>query len=218
MKLSPLIVNMLALVFATEAVLAATPTYSSPQGTDQEQTGSNQSSLNTNPAEKPKQLEKSVLDDAPPASPKLTNLIRSREGASETGLRGAALLMALLKEKGLSINDRSWIESRLNELKATGDLQGSFLAPTFPSVLFVYTGLKQHFQVGESITIRVDAAVDGKTIPLRCSLPDAQVTTIGKTVQIKWTAASPTVQLLTCHANGYSERRLIKVSNSQRSI
>lgn len=212
MNLSPLVVSMLALAFATEAVLAA-PTYGSPTGADQEQTGADQSSL-TNPAEKPRQLEKSVLDDAPPASPKLTNLIRSREGAAEAGLTGAALLMALLKEKGLSINDRSWIESRLNELKATGDLQGALLAPTFPPVLFVYTGLKQHFQVGENISIRVDAAVDGKTIPLRCSLADAQVTTIGKTVQIKWTVISPTVQLLTCHANGHSERRLIKVSNS----
>lgn len=218
MKLSPLVVNMLALVFATEAVLAATPTYSSPQGTDQEQTGSNQSSLYTNPAEKPRRFKKSVLDDAPPASPKLTNLIRSREGASETGLMGAALLMALLREKGLSLNDRSWIESRLNELKATGDLErDSLLSPTFPPVLFVYTGLKKQFQVGENISLKVDAAVSGKTIPLRCSLADAQVTNIGKTVQIKWTATSPTVQLLTCHANGHSERRLIKVSNSQRS-
>lgn len=216
MKLSTLVVNMLALAFATEAVMAATPTNSSPMGADRTQSGSDQKRL-TNPAEKPRQLDKSVLDDAPPASPKLTNLIRSREGASATGLRGTALLMALLKEKGLSINDRSWIESRLNELKSAGDLQGSLLTPTFPPVLFVYTGLKQQFQAGEHISIRVEAAVDGKTIPLRCSLADAEVTTIGKAVQIKWTATSPTVQLLTCNANGHSERRLIKVFNSQRS-
>lgn len=184
--------------------MAATPTQSPPKDFN-------------NTYEQPRQLEESVLADAPPASPKLTTLIRVREGSSEAGLRGASLLMALLREKGLSINDRSWIESRLNELKANGDGESSLLPPTFPPVLFVHTGLKQHFQVGDNIVIKVDAAANGKTIPLRCSLPDAQVTTTGKTIQIKWTATSPTVQLLTCTANGHADRKLIKVLNSQRS-
>jgi hypothetical protein len=156
---------------------------------------------------------RSLLDDGPPPSPALSQVIRDKE-RSGPGWLGTAVLVSMLSQHNWSSRDRQWLESKLATLKAdTGDAAPPLAPALTAPIQFHYEGLLPTFAVGHLATIRV-SAVDrqGQTRPVICELSQATVKPQGTSAAIQWQPAMPAVSVLTCHADGQRDRRILKAA------
>ena len=153
-----------------------------------------------------------ISDDGPKPSEKVTQIIRERE-SSGPGWLGTAFLVAMLSRHDLTSSDRSWVQSRIDALRLSGDPsddeQPALLPAVHPKIAFSFQGLDAPLLVGDAASVSVSAHALGKPAPVTCDHPAA--TDQNGRVEIAWTPDAPGVALLTCKAGDRQERRLVRV-------
>ena len=142
----------------------------------------------------------------------VTEIIRERE-SSGPGWLGTAFLISLLSRHDLSSSDKSWIEGRINSIRAEEDSDASeppaLLPAAHPKIAYTFKGIDAPLRVGEAASVSVSALDNGKPVDVSCDHPAA--TTQNGRVEIAWTPDVPGVTLLTCKAGERTERRLVRV-------
>ncbi|WP_404995423.1 hypothetical protein [Cupriavidus pauculus] len=123
--------------------------------------------------------------------------------------------MSLLSRHDLSGSDRQWIESKIASLKESGDDDDApQLVPAIPNgIRFEYDGLEASYPVGKPVRIHVralDAA--GAPLAVTCQIEGGQANAPATSAAIQWLPDAPAVRMLTCHAGGQRDRRIIKAA------
>lgn len=153
-----------------------------------------------------------IADEGPQPSQKVTQIIRERE-SSGPGWLGTAFLVSMLSRHDLSSSDRSWIQSRIDTIRSSGeaadDEPPALLPAAHPKIEFSFQGLDEPLHVGEAASVSVSALAHGKPVPVTCDHPAA--TNQNGHVEIAWTPDAPSVSLLTCKSGERQERRLMRV-------
>ncbi|MGT2457810.1 hypothetical protein ACU4GI_33450 [Cupriavidus basilensis] len=153
---------------------------------------------------------RSLLADGAQPSPQLAQVIRQRE-SSGPGWLGTAFLVSLFSQHDLSSADKQWISNKIASLKQQDDEEPELAPAQVGPVRFEYTGLQPALALGQVATIRA-LALDASNKPLNvtCEMPQANITQDDKSAAIQWHPASPAVHVLTCHAGGERDRRIVK--------
>lgn len=163
---------------------------------------------------------RSLLDGSgSPPSQKVTEIIRERE-RSGPGWLGTAFLISVLSRHDLSAADRSWIQSRIDEIGPDDNGPAEQpLGAVSPAVSFEYLGIPDVVRAGEQVSLAVrvagksSASASSPAQPLRaqCTLDGAKIAQRGSGATIDWTPDSPGVYVLSCEAGGHTSRRLLRV-------
>lgn len=213
----------LALTPATPAKAAPAPSSSPKQSSTTKSAAAKSPSASPRPSPSPLRSQNrkriGAMEGASrPPSPELAVRIQQAEsglsmGSVAVGLAGGALLHSMLSSNDLSSSDRSWINARLAELARQEELQEpALLGRATATVAFKIIGLKPWFEPGEEVTLSISAERAGMAVAVICSVPGARAESAGKIAQVRWRPPSPGVDLLTCEAEGFETRRLLRVA------
>lgn len=154
----------------------------------------------------------SLLAGRSQPSARVTELIREKE-ASGPGWFGTGLLVWLLSQHDLSASDKAWIEDRIAAQGKEEEQLPALLGSVAPTVSFHIQGLRQSYAPDSEAELTVRATRGDTQLPVRCTLPGGSFHPEGTALRVKWTPASPGVQLLTCEADGHQNRRLLRTGS-----
>lgn len=145
-------------------------------------------------------------------SARVTELIREKE-ASGPGWFGTGLLVWLLSQHDLSASDKAWIEERIAAQDKEEEQPPALLGSVAPAVAFHIQGLRQSYAPDSEAELTVRATRGDTQLQVRCTLAGGSFHPEGAALRVKWTPASPGVQLLTCDADGHQDRRLLRAGS-----